>query len=199
MAGLLAPHALTSGLADHLLHAYELRPLPGVTCRFSTLCTTELRKLDDKDTQCALYVYRISHNEHLRNRPPTSLPFGRPMPLTVNLHLLLTVWADSAKKEQALLGWLMRELHCKPVLDSGVFSSSGGFSADDLVQLMPDELTLDDTSKLWQLVALPFRPSLTYVARNVKLDLDTEPDHPPVVADRFALSDNPRAVAEGTA
>jgi hypothetical protein len=197
MAGLLASHALTAGLAEYLSHAYQLRPVSGVSCKFETVGSTELRKLDGQDTKCSLYVYRTSHNEHLRNRPPASLPYGKPQPLTVNLHILITVWADSAKKEQSLIGWLMRELHQRPVLDNGIFSASGGFAADDVVQFTPDELSLDDTAKLWQLVSLPYRPSLHYVARNVKIDLEAEPDHALVAATRFTLTDDVRSVAEG--
>lgn len=195
MATVSAIHALTSGLAQHLSRAYQLRPLAGVSCKFEPLCVSDLKKLDGHDVKVTLLLYRITHNEHLRNRSRADLPFNQPVPLTLNLHLLVTVWADTALKEQSLLAWAMRELHLRPVLDRSLFADSGGYAAGDLVSLTPDELTLDDLSKLWQVLVQPMRPSLGYVARNVKLDLESEPDNEPVLATRFVLDDDAAAVA----
>jgi hypothetical protein len=168
-----------------------------VSRKFEPLGISDLKKLDGNDTKLTLLLYRITHNEHLRNRPPSMLPMGKPVPLTVNLHLLVTVWADTALKEQGLLAWTMRELHQRPVLDRSVFADGSGFGPGDLVTLSPEELTLDDLSKLWQVLVPPLRPSLGYVARNVTLDLDPQPDTQPVLATRFTLDDNVAAVAQG--
>ena len=197
MATVSGIHALTSGLAQHLSRAYQLRPLAGVTCKFEPLGVSDLKKLDGQDTKVTMLLYRVSHNEYLRNRPRSALPFGQPVPLTLNLHLLLTVWTDTALKEQSLLAWAMRELHMRPVLDRSLFADIGGYAPGDLVSLTPEELTLDDLSKLWQVLVPPLRPSMGYVARNVKLDLETEPDSEAVVATRIAMDDDVAAVSEG--
>lgn len=197
MAQVTALHTLVSGLAQHLSRAYQLRPLPGITCSFAPLGISELRQLDGEATTCSLLLYRTTHNEHLRNRPQASLPLGRAMPLTVDLHLLVSIWADSALREQNLLGWVMRELHQRPVIDRALLGDSSVFDADDLISLSPEELSLDDMTKLWQVLTPPYRPSLSYVARNVRIDLGTEPDHAPVVARRLALTDDVAAVSGG--
>ncbi len=197
MASVSAIHALTSGLAQHLSRAYQLRPLAGITCKFEPTGVSDFKKLDGQDTKLTLLLYRITHNEHQRNRAPSSMAFGTPPALTVNVHLLLSIWADTALKEQSLLAWAMRELHMRPVLDRSLFAEVGAYAAGDLVSLTPEDLTLDDLSKLWQVLVPPLRPSLGYVARNVKLDLDAEPDHEPVVATRITLDDDVVAVAEG--
>jgi hypothetical protein len=197
MASVSAIHAITSGLAQLLSRSYQLRPVPGVTCKFEPLGISDLKKLTGQDTKVTLLLYRITHNEHQRNRPPATLPAGKPVPLTVNVHLLITVWADSALREQSLLAWTMRELHQRPVLDRSVLADIGGFGAGDLVSLVPEDLTLDDLSKLWQVLVPPLRPSLGYVARNIMLDLDAQPVAAPVVATRTTLDDDVAAVAEG--
>lgn len=197
MASVSAIHALTSGLAQHLSRAYQRRPMAGITCKFEPTGVSDFKKLDGQDTKLTLLLYRITHNEHQRNRPPSALPFGTPPPLAVNLHLLVSIWADTALKEQSLLAWAMRELHLRPVLDRSLFADVGAYAAGDLVSLTPEDLTLDDLSKLWQMLVPPLRPSLGYVARNVKLDLEAEPDHEPVVATRITLDDDVLAVAEG--
>jgi hypothetical protein len=197
MAGITAIHTLVSGLAQHLSRAYQLRPLQGLTCSFEPLGISAMKLLDGQATKCTVLLYRTSHNEHLRNRPLAGLPHGKAVPLTVNLHLLVTIWADTALKEQNLLAWTMRELHQRPVLERSLLGDSTVFEADDLISLTPEELSLDDMTKLWQVLVPPYRPSLTYVARNVRIDLDTEPDHAPVVASRIAMTDDVTAVVGG--
>jgi len=197
MASVSAIHAVTSGLAQVLSRSYQLRPIAGVSCKFEPLGISDLKKLDGQDTKVTVLLYRITHNEHQRNRPPATLPFGKPAPLTVNVHLLVTVWADAALKEQSLLAWTMRELYMRPVLDRSMFADSGGFGTADIVSLSPEELTLDDLSKLWQVLVPPLRPSLGYVARNVMLDLELQPDAQPVVATRYEMNDDVASVAEG--
>jgi hypothetical protein len=196
MAGVTSLHALCSGLAQHLSRAYQLRPIAGLSCKFAPVGVSELKKLDGQDTTLSLFLYRVSHNEHLRNRSPATVPHGRAVPLSLNAHLLLSVWADTALKEQCLLAWTLRELHQRPVLDNSLFAGGAGFGPGDQVPLLAEDLSLDDLSKLWQVLLPTLRPSLAYVARNVMLDLDAEPPHEPVIATRFELHDPLASVQE---
>ena len=178
----------TSALAQLLTQRHELAPArPGLSAGFDAVGVSDFKKLDGAQTSVSLLLLRVTHNEHLRNRPASTLPSGRRPPLVVNLHLLFTVWADKADKEQLLLAWLLRELHGLPVLGGGALGAP--FDARDAVQLVPEELSLDDLSKLWQVLTPPLRPSLGYVARHVPLDLDPSPVPPPVVATRMHLTD----------
>lgn len=197
MATVSAIHAITSGIAQVLSRAYQLRPITGLTCKFEPLGMSDFKKLDGADTKVSIVLYRVSHNEHLRNRPPPTLPTGKPIPLTVNLHMLITIWADTALKEQSLIAWTLRELHMRPVMDKSMFADIGGFGVNDLVTMFPEELTLDDLSKLWQVLVPPLRPSLGYVARNVMIDIESQPDAERVVATRFQLDDDVAEVVEG--
>lgn len=186
----LAITAFTSSLAQLLKQRFELAPAQaGLTVNVAAVGMSDFKKLDGAQATISLLLVRVSHNEHLRNRPASTLPTGRAVPLAVNLHLLFTVWADKADKEQVLAAWLLRELHRLPVLGGAALGAP--FTAQDAVQLTPEELSLDDLSKLWQVLTPPLRPSLGYVARHVALDLDVEPPAPPVVATRFRLVDPP--------
>jgi Pvc16 N-terminal domain len=176
MAGASVIHDLLDGLAEHLTLAWQQRPLAGVpSCAFNAWGVADLKQADGTGAEVAIQLVRVAHNEHLRNRPPALLPTGRPLPLTVNVHLLISIWADSALKEQGLVAWTMRELHQRPFLDP--------------VALVPEDLSLDELSKLWQVLVPPMRPSIGYLARNVQIDLEPEPDQAPVIASRIVLSD----------
>ena len=68
MATVSGIHALTSGLAQHLSRAYQLRPLAGVTCKFEPLGVSDLKKLDGQDTKVTMLLYRVSHTDPGRMR-----------------------------------------------------------------------------------------------------------------------------------
>ena len=191
MASFHAISAVGEGLARHLRRAYELSGTDGPSCDFQVLGAADFKGLKDDSATCALYLYRITHNEYTRNQPPVSP--ARQVP--VDLHYVFSVWMDTALNEHTVLGWLIRELSRYPVLDPGMLTAVGGFAASDRLQLVPSELSLDDTAKLWQLLNAPYRPSLTYVARNVQIGPDATPNFAPVVATRMDLRDDVRAVA----
>lgn len=186
MASVSALHAVVSGLAQHLTRAHQLSPIKDVSCAFTPVGTSEFKKLDGKNTTCSIFLYRVTQNEHARN--PGWAPSRRP-PLAVNLHLLLTVWADSPLKELTVLAWAMRELHAYPVLDRSLLAANGQFRDAESVQLIPEELTLDDMTKLWQALTPPLRPSVTFIARNVRIGPDSEEPAAPVIATRFDVGD----------
>lgn len=179
MAAIAAVSAVVAGIAQHLTRARQLSPISDVSCTFLPVGTTDLKKLDGRETTCSIFLYRVTQNEHTRTRAV----------LTLNLHLLITIWADTPLREHLLLAWVMRELYQHPVLDRSVLAGSGQFALADQVQLIPEELTLDDMTKLWQALVPPYRPSIAYVARNVPIGLDEDGAFAPVVASRFELTD----------
>lgn len=184
MAAVTAIYAVTSSLAATLTRAYQVRPVAGLSCSFSAIGTSDMKKLDDQTTTCAIFLYRVTHNEFLRNRAAE----GGVKPLSVNLHLMVSVWTDTPLREQTMLAWVMRELHQRPVLDNTVLQASDGFGATDMVQLTPEEISATDMSTLWQVFVPPYRMSLTYVARNLAIDLDPPERFAPVVATRFSVA-----------
>lgn len=187
MAGLNAINAVTAGLAQYLTRAHQLSPIKSTSCNFTTVGTTEFAALKGDDTTVSLLVYRVAPNEHTRNVP------GRPDPLRpammVNVHMLLSVWADTALKEQLVFAWVMRELARLGTLDRGVLGSSAGFDLGDLVQLATEDLTLEDVTKLWHNLAPPYRLSMGLLARNVRIDYEDDETFAPVVATRLEFSE----------
>ncbi|HTU67530.1 MAG TPA: DUF4255 domain-containing protein [Steroidobacteraceae bacterium] len=189
MAGLSAINAVTAGLAQYLTRAHQLSPIKSTSCTFTATGTSELRQLDGEDTTVSLFIYRVAPNEHTRNGIGRVDP-RRPA-MTVNLHGLLTVWADSAQKEQLVFAWVLRELARLALLDRGLLGAAANFDASDLVQVTIEDLSLDDVSKLWQMLAPPYRLSAGFVARNVRIDYDDDESFAPVVATRFGVADVP--------
>jgi Pvc16 N-terminal domain len=133
MANVWAIHSVGNSLVTYLRDAYQQfvqaqeALLPAGAPDLDLFPSFEFRlvssnNLDDMDNESdnilSLYLHRVTINEHLRNiRPTTSLT--RPhTPLTIDLHYLVTVWADSARSEQLMMAWVMRQLHTHSLLDS---------------------------------------------------------------------------------
>jgi hypothetical protein len=125
-------------------------------------------------------------NEQLRNSART----GSLVPLHVDLHYLLTSWAQSADVEQQLMGWAMRTLQDASILDASLLSPDGMWGPDEVIHLSPEELSNEDMLRLWDGLEPKYRLSYSYVARVVSMlpsrvaDTDV-----PVVARRLALRD----------
>ena len=79
----------------------------------------------------------------------------------------------------------MQQLDQHPVMDLSSLDAAGGWRADDLVQIVPAELSNEDLMRIWDALAPDYRLSLSYVARVVRIDPDEAETGLPVVATRF--------------
>src|SRR4051794_35882704 len=117
MANLLAVHSVGSSLITYLRNAYPDALRVRHPCDFRLLSSGELVGAVDFGTLLSLYLYRVTQSEHLRNVQRRNDLLDAPAPMAIDLHYLLTVWADSAVAEHTILAWAMRQLHDRPVLD----------------------------------------------------------------------------------
>jgi hypothetical protein len=190
MANVRAIHSVGSSLATYLNNTYPEPYRSEHPCTFRLRASGEMLKPDDNDgTIASLFLYRVIMNEHLRNAGRGLDPGRRAIPLSVDLHYLLTVWADNALEEHTILAWAMLQLHQHPVLDASSLSPEAGWSSGDVIQLIPAELSTEDIMRIWDALEPPYRLSVSYIARVVRIDPDSGPDGRPVVATRFSLTD----------
>jgi Pvc16 N-terminal domain len=123
----------------------------------------------------SLYLYRLTVSSN-RNLPPRLGRDGRRYlpPLPLDLHFLVTAWADDAIKQQRLLGFAIRTLEDTPILPAGVLNQHGPepdvFRAEETVELVFEGLTVQDTSYVWEVAQTKEQPSAPYVARMVEIE-----------------------------
>jgi hypothetical protein len=193
MANIAAIRSVGSSLAAYLNNAYRAAAFPPNVikpeCTFTLTSIGGLRAQDvpssDTSVRVLIFLYRSSMNRHLRNAGRTTDPAMRPVPLSVDLHYLVTFWAQSGENEQLVLAWTMRQLHQLPVLDSSILSREAAWTAEDLIQLIPEEIETDELMRIWDTLDPKYRLSLSYIARVVRIDADQIRDERPVVATRF--------------
>jgi hypothetical protein len=193
MANIAAIRSVGISLASYLTNAYrETTFPPNVSkpdCTYTLTTIGGVRaqdiQLSETSVQVLIFLYRASMNHHLRNAGRLTDPGMRPVPLSVDLHYLMSFWAQSSENEQLVLAWTMRQLHGTPVLDNSILGREAGWAAEDFIQLIPEEITTEEMMRIWDTLEPNYRLSLSYIARVVRIDADELQDQRQVVATRF--------------
>lgn len=187
MAGFGAVHSVGHSLITYLSDLYPQVPTTTLpTCDFQLVSSGQLTEFSPTGTVITAYLFRIGIDPRLRNTGSAARP-GDPAtrPLALELHYLLTAWADSPLAEQAVLSWVMLQLHQRPLLDRSILTVEGGWDVGDEIQIVPSELSHEDMMRIWDALDPAYRLSVAYVARVVRIDREAVPAGRPVVATRL--------------
>ncbi|KQU77072.1 MULTISPECIES: DUF4255 domain-containing protein [unclassified Rhizobacter] len=187
MANIQAIHSVGHSIVTYLRNTYPATvgalPMPG--CGFALLSSGELEAPPDDTVRLTLYLYRVTVNEHQRQQRPDRMSPDQLAPLGLDLHFLLTAWAGTAQDELLPLAWAMRQLYQHPLLDASSLSPEAGWGPEEVIQIIPSELSTEDMMRIWDAFEPAYRLSVSYVVRLVRLDPDSFADAAPVVASRF--------------
>ncbi len=202
MANISAIHSVGVSIATFLDRAF--RSLPREVrephaCRFHVFSSNELARLQEGDveTTVGLYLYRITWNEHRRNLHGLKPSDKERPPILLDLHYLVTFWADSPLTEHTLAAWVVQALETHPVLDTSLLSSEANWGAGDLLQVTPEDLSSEDMMRIWDALAPSYRLSLGYVVRPVPIDVPIHDEGRPVVATALGFADKGASRAGG--
>jgi hypothetical protein len=195
MANVFALHSVGSSIVTMLRNAYPTeiagRAMPA--CGFELTSSGQLAGEIDETTRITLYLYRITVNEHSRQTRAARAAPDTFVPLNLDLHYLLTAWAANPLDEQVALAWTVRQLHQFPILDASALSPEAGWAGDEVIQVLPAELSTEDVMRIWDALDPAYRLSVSYVARLVRLDPDEDTAaFRPVVAGRFVYGTEER-------
>jgi hypothetical protein len=186
MANIYSIQSVGGSIIQFLRNAYPQELREAYPCDFRVVSSGELAEdTDDFNTTVTLYLYRTIINEHIRNMPSARQPGGRGVPLSVDLHFMLSIWADSAAAEHTICAWVMRQLHQHPIMDVSSLTAEGGWSADDVVHIIPAELSNEDLMRIWDAIAPYYRLSVSYIARVVRIEADEISADVPVISTQF--------------
>lgn len=125
----------------------------------------------------SLYLYRVAVSTARRNLPPTVGPNGqryRPA-IPLDLHYIVSAWAQTAVKQQRLLGWAIRMLEDVPILPAGLLNNYGPepeiFRPSETVEVILESLNLQDWNNLLGLIKTNPPPvSVSYLARMIAIE-----------------------------
>jgi hypothetical protein len=202
MSNYLALGGVSSTLRTLLDDRMEIPPLPSGITEISITISTPSEDDDTDVPRINLFLYKVTEDVFLKNQeiPGQGHPaaYGHP-PLSLELHYLVTAYGNSMEPNQEfanetlahyLLGSAMRVLHDYPVI-TGDMTTSGGQRILDLnlqgqfekVVLCLEPISLDDMSKIWTALTLPYRLSAGYVVSVVQIESQNERRYPQLVGE----------------
>ncbi len=188
MANVQALYSVGQSIVTFLNNTYPAtsggQPMPD--CGFELFSSGQLAAPVDDTVRITLYLYRVTVNEHTRQQRPGLMSPEQQAPLGLDLHFLLTAWASTAQSELVPLAWAMRQLYQQPILDASSLSPEAGWGPDEVIQVIPAELPTEELMRIWDALDPPYRLSVSYIARMVRLDPDRMTEARPVVATRLA-------------
>lgn len=192
MANIAAIRSVGSSLAEYLDRSYQAAVFPPdvakPNCTFVVASGSAIQKVEDPENSAVsvqIFLYHVGTDPHLRNSGRLVARDMVAPPLSVALHYLFTFWSTSADNEHLVLAWTMLQLQATPLLDATVLSSEAGWTAEEVIQLIPEELSTSDMMRIWDTLQPKFHLSLGYVARVVRIEPDEVPEQRAVVATRF--------------
>ena len=189
MANLHAIHSVGFSLMKYLRNAYPEPLKTEFPCEFKLVSSGELNAKDaDFGTAVTLYLHKVTVNPYVRNSQHMGPAQTPTTPLSIDLHYLLSVWAETASVEHTILGWVLRQLYMHQTLGQSDLTTDGGWSAGDFVQVIPAELSTEDVMRIWDALDPGYRLTVPYIARVVRIDPElAEPPAKPVLARRFEV------------
>lgn len=161
-------------IEDH----YPAGELAGETVEFKLIHPSGFEK--PPKTGFTACLYRTAINGTLRTLPPRRAPDGRRYrpSLPVDIHFLVTPWAEDAERQMRLLGWMMRFFEDLPILPAALLNSYAAepdtFRPEEAAELTFEPLDLGDYLGLWDKLKPKMQASVTYAVRMLSLDSDVE-------------------------
>lgn len=90
--------------------------------------------------------------------------------LALDLHFLLTAWADNAEDELTLIGCAMQCLETMPILSGPLLDKGGGWAPNEALQVTLGEITTEEVMRTFDSLPTDYKLSIPYIARVLRLD-----------------------------
>ena len=118
----------------------------------------------------SIFLYRVDFNRVMRAAWAGATERDGRAHLGLDLHYLLTPWADNAVDEHRILGRAMQCLDSTPILSGPLLHSSGEWDAGEAIQIVLEEVSNEAVMRMFDSLPTEYRLSVPYVARVMRLD-----------------------------
>jgi len=200
MAGYTGIAAVGKSIERMLANAFlQRQPVPGVgkETKAVLIRTEDLAPDQAKekigDYALSILLYRVDFNKTMRAAWSAAGNADRRGHLALDLHYLLTPWADNAEHQHYIIGRAMQTLEQTPVLTGALlyepalpaaYADEPQTAPVDSVQLMLEEISTEALMRTFDSLPSDYRLSVPYVARVVRIDTwETEAVAPVADAD----------------
>jgi hypothetical protein len=170
MSNVRSLHSVGDSIARWLSNTYPDDLRDDFPCDFVLASSHAMSAPAFEDATLSLFLYRVTMNEHLRGARRTADAMELGVPLSLDLHYLLTVWTEEVAREHAILSWTMLQLQQHPIFDDASMSPDAEWKTGEHVQMLPSELSTEDIMRIWDALEPSYRLSVSYTARVVRIE-----------------------------
>jgi hypothetical protein len=119
-----------------------------------------------------IFLYHVRINAEMRNGPPRVLPNGslRRPPLPLELRFLVTPWTQDTRDAYRIIGAIAQVFYDRAKLGFGDLLGVNVWDIDDTVELVLESLPVDEHFSIWEPADIPYKLSLSYLARLVGIE-----------------------------
>jgi hypothetical protein len=146
------------------------------------------KDLKPTDPTVTVFLYHVGVNGEMRNVPRGSSVKGNQQfpALPLDLRFLITPWTIEPGDSYRLIGAIAQLFYDRAILYAGDLLDGGTsvWGADDTVEIILESLPVEEHYDIWDPTDIPYRLSLTYLARVIGID--------------SALTNTSAPVAQGT-
>src|SRR5262245_21518026 len=118
----------------------------------------------------SIFLYRVEPNKATRAAWSAVGSMDGRAHLPLDIHFLLTPWADDPEFEQRILGRAMECLETTPILSGPLLDAAAGWAPNEAVQLVLEDLPTEAIMRVFDLLPTDFKLSVSYVARITRID-----------------------------
>lgn len=117
-----------------------------------------------------IFLYRVDFNKTMRAAwSAVSLNDGRSH-LALDLHFLITAWANNAENEHLILGRAMQAVEDTPILSGPVLMQASDWAPGESLQLVLEDVDTESLMRIFDSLPVDYRLSVPYVARVTRID-----------------------------
>lgn len=202
MAGYAGIAAVGKSIERMLNLAFtERQPVPGKVSRAVLIRTDDMAQGLVKQAigtnALSIFLYRVDFNKAMRATWSSVGAGDGKGHLALDLHFLLTPWAENAEHEQMILGRAMQELEFTPVFAGPLlyapalpYPDEPQAGPSEAVQIMLEEISTEALMRIFDSLPADYRLSVPYIARVVRLDTRNDRHAPPVLDARVEIGIN---------
>jgi len=168
--------AATGRTIERVLNAAftEQQPIPGQRTRAVLARTADFDSTvvaaNIGAPALSILVYRVDFNKTMRAAWSAVGYEDGLAHLALDLHVLLTAWADNADFELRILGRAMQALETTPIFNGPLLDPLTAWAPNESVQLVLEDISTEAVMRTFDSLPTDYRLSVPYIARILRLD-----------------------------
>jgi hypothetical protein len=118
----------------------------------------------------SIYLYRVDFNKTMRAAWSAIGSQSGRAHLALDLHFLITAWAENAEFELRILGRAIQALETNPVMSGPLLDPSGNWEPNETLQVVLEEISTEAVMRTFDSLPADYRLSVPYIARIARMD-----------------------------